>query len=135
MTRRESDDSMVGVGGEHGGWSQVAAKGAVAASRKPLEKVPVRVKSAFTVLGNGAANKSKRKATNRRIASKESVAEDWEDEMERELLSEQTTEPAGQSGDHGPVGSEVNDASGEQFANVGGQEAVASQMESETALE
>jgi len=82
---------QVGHGGDAaaGGWSQVAAKAAVAPRRAP-QVAPVGAKSGFAVLGSLTAKKKKVEETEEKKRRKRDaevpvmVVDDWAAEMERE---------------------------------------------------
>ncbi|CAF9915323.1 MAG: hypothetical protein GOMPHAMPRED_000699 [Gomphillus americanus] len=76
VTRKESDQSSV-----HNGWSQVAAKAASGMKVAP-KQIPIGVKSSYVILGQKAKKKEKQEE------SKDTIADDWEEEMRREEEAE-----------------------------------------------
>ncbi|KAF1984585.1 hypothetical protein K402DRAFT_336213 [Aulographum hederae CBS 113979] len=97
VLRRESDEAS------SGGWSQVAARAASSAMRRP-QPTPVGVKSSFTVLSTAGSKKGKKHK-----AAEENVVDDWE---QAELMEEER-EKAEASGSAIGSGGEEGVGSGE----------------------
>ncbi len=114
IVRREGDgtDNASGEGG--GGWSQVVAGSGVKKMIAPLGKGAVGNKSSFTVLGSRVREKERK--AKEEMARRESVVDDWEEEVRKEEMEEKgkVGEKVSEKEDGGRemegVGIEVNDA-------------------------
>ena len=82
VSRREEDDSAT-----NGGWSRVAAKGAV--PRSAPKQMGVGGKSVYTVLGSKLKEAKKKRDQIQETKREDLVAEDWEEEFRREELAEE----------------------------------------------